>query len=201
MWTGGLDLVAAAERCCVFPCEVSSEFECMDAILEPINETVITRAQFHRAASTNMYLAWNFCLDKTGIPTENSTWFSGWANYSWIPVKSNMHQEEICLVILFLSRKKFLAKQISVLSSSMELGQGYQPGEIGFGWGSLGTILPLLRLTGVGSVGHGAVPCCKDPRRMMLTSGYLGFCRRQSQVASYSAGLCFKLIKKNIARM
>ena len=31
---------------------------------------------------------------------------------------------EICLVILFLSRKKFYAKEICLLSSSMKLGPG-----------------------------------------------------------------------------
>ena len=35
-----------------------------------------------------------------------------------------MQQIEIRLVILFLSRKKFHAKQIGVLSSSMKLGPG-----------------------------------------------------------------------------
>ena len=35
-----------------------------------------------------------------------------------------MQQMEIWLVILFLSRKKFHAKQIFVLSSSMKLGPG-----------------------------------------------------------------------------
>ena len=35
-----------------------------------------------------------------------------------------MQQMEIRLVILFLSRKKFHAKQICVLSSSMKLGPG-----------------------------------------------------------------------------
>ena len=35
-----------------------------------------------------------------------------------------MQQMEILLVILFLSRKKFYAKQICVFSSSMKLGPG-----------------------------------------------------------------------------
>ena len=62
---------------------------------------------FIEPLSTNICLAWNVCLDK---------------NRSWIPVTSKMQQMEIWLVILFLSRKKFPAKQIFVLSSSMKLG-------------------------------------------------------------------------------
>ena len=49
-------------------------------------------------------------------------WFSGQAYSSWIPVRSNIQQMEIWLVNLFLSWKKFHAKQIFELSSSMKLG-------------------------------------------------------------------------------
>ena len=35
-----------------------------------------------------------------------------------------MHQKEILLVIMFLSRKKFHAKQILCLAASIELGPG-----------------------------------------------------------------------------
>ena len=51
--------------------------------------------------------------------------------FSWISkqrlntsITSNMQQMEILLVILSLSRKKFLAKQTVLLSSSMKLGPG-----------------------------------------------------------------------------
>ena len=71
--------------------------------------------------STKICLALNFCLDKNWITHKIFTWFSWWANISWIPVTSKMQQMEIWLVILFLSRKKCHAKQIVVLSSAMKL--------------------------------------------------------------------------------
>ena len=56
---------------------------------------------FIELQSTTICLAWNFFLDKkTGLPTKF----------------------QFNLVILFLSRKRFHAKQIVVLSSSMKLG-------------------------------------------------------------------------------
>ena len=84
-------------------------------------------ANFIELLSTKICLAWNFCLNKNRINSQISTWFSRWANNSWIPVTSNMQQMEIWLVILFLSRKKCHAKQISVLSSSMKLGPALCP--------------------------------------------------------------------------
>ena len=51
-------------------------------------------------------------------------WFLGQANSSWIPISSNIQQMEIWLVILFLSRKTFNAKQICVFSHTMKLGPG-----------------------------------------------------------------------------
>ena len=63
-----------------------------------------------------------FALVKTGFPNQLSTWFSRKAYNSWIPVTRKCNKMEIQLVILFLSRKEFHAKQIFVLSSSMKLG-------------------------------------------------------------------------------
>ena len=50
--------------------------------------------------STKNCLAWNFSLDKN----RNAN--------SWIPIRSNIQQIEIWLAILFLSWKKFHAKQL-----------------------------------------------------------------------------------------
>ena len=61
-----------------------------------------SRAQFHKACK----------LIKTGLPTKFLRDFQDLANNSWSPVSSNMQQMEIWLVILFLSRNKFHAKQI-----------------------------------------------------------------------------------------
>ena len=72
--------------------------------------------------STPICLAWNFSLDKNRNANQMSTWFSGQANTSWIPARSNIQQMEICLIILFLSWKKFHDNQFFVLSSSMKLG-------------------------------------------------------------------------------
>ena len=79
---------------------------------------------FTRPVSTKICLAWNFDLDRNRITNQIATWFSGFKQTinSWIPVSSNMQQMEIWLVILFLTRKKFHAKQIFVLSISMKLG-------------------------------------------------------------------------------
>ena len=81
-----------------------------------------TGPNFIELVSTKICSAGNFFLDKNKITNQISTWFSGLANNSWIPVKSNMQQTENWLVILFLSRKKCHAKQTFVLSSSMKLG-------------------------------------------------------------------------------
>ena len=83
----------------------------------------INRAQFQSTAKQKKScLAWNFSLDKNRITKQFSMWFLGQANNSWRPVTSHMKQMEILLVIPFLSRLKFHAKQIFVLSSSMKLG-------------------------------------------------------------------------------
>ena len=50
------------------------------------------------------------------------------SNNSWVPATSNMQQIEIWLVILYLSRREFHAKQMFVLSSSMKLGWSRSPG-------------------------------------------------------------------------
>ena len=67
--------------------------------------------------STKICLAWHFCSDKNRNANQISTWFSRQAHHSWIPVRSNMQQKEIWLIILFLSRKKISAKQIFVLAA------------------------------------------------------------------------------------
>ena len=79
---------------------------------------------FIKPVSTKMCLAWNFFLDKNRITNQISTWFSGKASNNWIPVTSNMQQTEIWLVILFLSRKKFHAAQICVLTGFMKFCPG-----------------------------------------------------------------------------
>ena len=81
---------------------------------------------FKKPVSTKVCLAWNFFLGqlvKTGLPTKCPHDFQDLANNSWIPVSSNMQQMNIWLVILFLPRKKFQAKQIFVLNGFMKLGQ------------------------------------------------------------------------------
>ena len=79
---------------------------------------------FIELLSTKYCLAWNVCLAKNWITNQISMWFPGKANNRWIPVTSNLKQLEIWLVILFLTRKKFHAEQIVVLSSSVKLGTG-----------------------------------------------------------------------------
>ena len=61
---------------------------------------------------------------KTELPTKCPRVFQDKPTAAEIPVSSNMQQMEIWLVILFLSRKNFHAKQNVVPSSSMKLGPG-----------------------------------------------------------------------------
>ena len=62
---------------------------------------------------------------KTGLPLEFPRDFQN----KQTTVTSSMQQMEIQLVILFLSKKKFHAKQICLLSSSMKLGPELKWGE------------------------------------------------------------------------
>ena len=80
---------------------------------------------FIELLSTKMCSAWNFFHNKSGLCTVPTKFPSNFQDYNiWIPVSSNMQLMEIWLVILFLSRKKFHAQQICVLSSSIKLGPG-----------------------------------------------------------------------------
>ena len=78
-----------------------------------------TGPNFMKPVSTKICLARNFFLGKTGLPTQFPLDFQDLANNSWIPVSSNMQQMKIWLVIQFLPRKKFHAKQIFVLTQAL----------------------------------------------------------------------------------
>ena len=75
------------------------------------------------AAKHKKLLSMNFvALIKTGLPTKIPGDFQDKQTTAEYNVTSNMQQMEIWLVILFLSRKKFQAKQMFVLSSSTKFG-------------------------------------------------------------------------------
>ena len=76
---------------------------------------------FIKPVTTTICLAWNFRI--TGLRTKFPHDFQDLANNSWIQVTSNMQHMKIWLVILFLPRKKFHAKQIFVLSGSWNWAQ------------------------------------------------------------------------------
>ena len=80
----------------------------------------ITWAQFHRAVSKAQKFAKHeiSSLIKTGLPTK----FPFVAYCLFLVFSCCLFILKIWLVILFLSRKKFHAKQIFVLSSSMKFG-------------------------------------------------------------------------------
>ena len=69
-------------------------------------------------------LAWNFFLDKNRITTQNSICCILLVTRIQLSFAYPENHVEIWLVILFLSRRKFHAEQIFVLSSSMNLGPG-----------------------------------------------------------------------------
>ena len=79
---------------------------------------------FIELLSTKICLAWNFFLDKNRITNQISTCWYCWILQTAVDYYILQNHVEIWLVILFLSRKKFHAKQIFVLSSSMKLGPG-----------------------------------------------------------------------------
>ena len=81
-----------------------------------------TGSNFIELLSTKICLAWNVCLDKNRISQPNFYVIFKISIQQLNTRKCN--KMEIQLVILFLSRKKFHAKQIIVLSSSMKLGPG-----------------------------------------------------------------------------
>ena len=81
------------------------------------------RAQFYiELLSTTVCLAWHFFLDKNRIT--NQIFFCCILLVTGIQLLFAYPKNhiEIWLVILFLSRRKFHAKQICVLGSSMKLG-------------------------------------------------------------------------------
>ena len=74
---------------------------------------------------TKICLAWNFFLGKNKITNKISICCILLASGIQLLFAYPENHVEIWLVILFLSRQKFHAKQIFVLSSSMKLGPGY----------------------------------------------------------------------------
>ena len=79
---------------------------------------------FIELLSTKICLAWNFFLDKNRITNQISICCILLVTGIQLLFAYPENHVEIWLVILFLSRKKFHAKQIFVLSSSMKLGPG-----------------------------------------------------------------------------
>ena len=79
---------------------------------------------FIELLSTTICLAWNFFLDKNRITNQISICCILLVTGIQLLFAYPENHVEIWLVILFLSRKKFHAKQIFVLSSAMNLGPG-----------------------------------------------------------------------------
>ena len=76
---------------------------------------------FIELLSTQICLAWNFFLDKNRITNKFSICCILLVTGIQLMFAHPENHVEIWLVILFLSRLKFHAKQISMLSSSMKL--------------------------------------------------------------------------------
>ena len=79
---------------------------------------------FMELLSTNNFLAWNFFLHKNRITNQISVYCILLVSCIQLLFAYPENHVEIWLVIMFLLRKKFYAKQIFVLSSSMKLGPG-----------------------------------------------------------------------------
>ena len=79
-------------------------------------------SNFIELLSIKFCLAWNVCLDKNRISQPNFYVIFKITIQQLITVTRKCNKMEIWLVILFLPRKKFYAKQIFVLSGSMKLG-------------------------------------------------------------------------------
>ena len=86
--------------------------------------SLIDRAQFHRAAKHKYCLAWNFFRDKNRITNQISICCILIVTGNQLLFAYPENHVETWWVFLFLSRKKFHAKQTFMLSSSMKLGPG-----------------------------------------------------------------------------
>ena len=79
---------------------------------------------FIELLSTKICLAWNIFADKNRITNQISICCILLVTDIQMLLAYPENHVEIWLVILFLSKKKFYAKQMFVLSSSMKLGPG-----------------------------------------------------------------------------
>ena len=83
-------------------------------------------AQFHRAAKHKNLLSMKCFPDKIKITSQTSIYHKVLVTGIQLLFAYPENHMEIWLENLFLSRKKFLAKRICVLSSFMQLGPAYR---------------------------------------------------------------------------